>query len=256
MKIYITGLNGDIGSIFKNYLKKKKIKFLSKEEFEKTNSIDLFVHLGASSPRKSFIKIFVSNILKNIILCLQLRKKKINKFIFFSSVEVYGKYKNRKISENTKFLSPSFYGISKIFGEMLFIRFLKCNVLCLRCPAILGKNRYHYIGKLINKMKFNQKIVINRKQIFFNFFVHPFNIFEFILNRKLSFKKDIVNICVNPDIKFKDIIKLLKRKTNTKSKIIFINQKKNTHLLINNKIKKKYGFKPFLLKKNIDNYMF
>ena len=255
MNILITGEKGDLGGLFFNILKKKHHIFLTKD-INKLRRIDLFIHLGASGPKKDFKKIINSNIIKLNYLVKKLKKIKISETIFFSSTSVYGDYKKTLIKEQDIGNNQSIYGFSKLYGENFLCNNLKSTVTSIRIPAVLThKNFNHYIGKLIKKLKNNKTIIINRNHNKFNFFVDPENLLNFVLNKRKIKKNYSINICSNPELSLIEILKYLKLKIKSNSKII-IKKRIITGPVLSNKLSKKiYGFKPYSTKKSLNNWI-
>ena len=255
MKVYLSSQNGHIGRNLQKYLKKKKIKIISKEEFKSIKEIDIFIHNGASTPSKSKLKIFYSNILSNFFLLRNIKKKKISIFFFISSISVYGKIE-KKINEQTNSKNISFYGFTKKWGENFFSKRLSCNVICLRLPAILTKgNRNHLLGKLYDDLKNNRNIILKNHNKIYNSFLSAENLFDFIFSKELNFKKGIINLGIENRYKLLHIVSLIKKKIKSNSKII-IDKSKTNHFTLNiSKAKKKYSFKPFSLDKTLYSWL-
>lgn len=255
MNILITGEKGDLGSLFFKILKKKHQIFLI-NDIHKLRRIDLFIHLGASGPKKDFNKIINSNIIKLNYLLKKLKKIKINETVFFSSTSVYGDYKKTIIKEQDIGNNQSIYGVSKLYGENFLCNNLKSTITSIRIPAVLTSNNFnHYIGKLIKKLKNNKTIIINSNNSKFNFFVDPENLLNFVLNKRKIKKNYSVNICSNPELTLIEILKYLKLKIKSNSKII-IKKKVVMGPVLSNKMSKKiYGFKPYSAKKTLNNWI-
>ena len=126
---------------------------------------------------------------------------------------------------------------------------LKSTITSIRIPAVLTSNNFnHYIGKLIKKLKNNKTIIINSNNSKFNFFVDPENLLNFVLNKRKIKKNYSVNICSNPELTLIEILKYLKLKIKSNSKII-IKKKVVMGPVLSNKMSKKiYGFKPYSAK--------
>ena len=113
MKILVTGSSGFIGKNIVSYLSKKnkviatcykikKKKKLKKVEFIKfneknlgqLNDIDTIIHCAASTPPKySQKQCYKNNKNTDNLIFSFAQKKKINNFIYLSSMSVYGKKK-------------------------------------------------------------------------------------------------------------------------------------------------------------------
>ena len=68
--------------------------------------------------------------------------KKIKKFIFLSSVSVYGKINIKVLKEDYKPNNPNKYGISKLICEQALNELSKYNIsfISIRLPIVVGKD--------------------------------------------------------------------------------------------------------------------
>ena len=156
MRILVTGGSGFIGSHLVHTLEKLGHKVLNvdnlstiggiihvskKSKFIKGNITDqkiinkiekwkpeIIYHLAAQSggetsydnPKEDYL----TNGFGTLILCYLAKKLKISKFIYTSSVAVYGS-NLKKINEKSNINPDSLYGISKYVGEMFINQILK-----------------------------------------------------------------------------------------------------------------------------------
>ncbi len=90
---------------------------------------DVIYHIAAQSGGESAYddpkNDYLSNGYGTYLLCLLAKEIKVKKFIYTSSVAVYGSNKRKKIFENSKINPDSIYGISKYAGEMFIRQILK-----------------------------------------------------------------------------------------------------------------------------------
>ena len=144
MKIAITGISGVIGSVLYEGLKNKyeiigfdlnnsdnNIDLMNPEGI--FNGIDIVIHLAGN---KNNTDVFENLLEPNIIMCQRVfeecKKAKVKKVIFASSNHVqikgfsfegFGNPVNRLekyiLSNKDEYYPDSFYGVTKIFGEML-----------------------------------------------------------------------------------------------------------------------------------------
>ena len=78
------------------------------------------------------------------------------KFVYISTVSVYGIDKGKLINENEILLAKTPYGISKYKGELIVERWCKKNnIICsiLRLPLIIGNNPPGNLGDMIKGIK-------------------------------------------------------------------------------------------------------
>ena len=177
MEILLTGSNGFLGKHLKkklnNYLyielnSKKKtldnsyVYDLSKEIPQFACQPEMVIHaagLAHTNPKnlleaKSFFDVNVNGT-KNLLLGL--KKSGIPKrFVFISSVAVYGLDSGLLINEDYPLLAKDPYGLSKIQAERLVLEWCKKNnVICtiLRLPLLVGKNPPGNLGAMVKAIK-------------------------------------------------------------------------------------------------------
>jgi UDP-glucose 4-epimerase len=150
MRILITGKNGYIGNSFKNFLKDKKeyqVEEISvRDDSWKSLSFkgfDVIIHLAALV-HKNERKYTLSDYERvNVELTLNIAKKAskegVGKFIFFSTMAVFGKVK--AIKKDTPLCPITKYGITKLKAEQAlksFIEDTNISLTIIRPPMIYG----------------------------------------------------------------------------------------------------------------------
>jgi nucleoside-diphosphate-sugar epimerase len=171
--ILLTGNSGFLGKSIVRNLSAKKISFLSigrnihsdivcdlsiKIPIINKEIIDLVVHAAGkvhSIPKSSFEKSqFYNdniNITENLLKGLELAGYP-KKFVFISSVSVYGRSTGNNIFESEMLNSNDPYGLSKIHAEKIVFEWCKeNNVICtiLRLPLLVGNNPPGNLGAMI-----------------------------------------------------------------------------------------------------------
>jgi nucleoside-diphosphate-sugar epimerase len=114
-------------------------------------------HILTQSNRKenNFFKVNVNGT-KNLLQALDELVEKPKKFIFISSVAVYGLNNGININEKHPLLANDPYGLSKIDAEKLVSEWcFKHNIICtiLRLPLVVGVNPPGNLGVMINGIK-------------------------------------------------------------------------------------------------------
>lgn len=175
MNILITGSTGFLGGIIKNFLQNNyTVIGLSRSNTEYNIELQSFVpvfnenfdivihsagkaHLVPKNDKENaaFFAVNVQgtrNLLKGIDLTRTLPKR----FVYISTVAVYGVDQGENIDENTPLLAYDSYGLSKIQAERLVLEWCqKNNVTCtiLRLPLLVGENPPGNLGAMINAIK-------------------------------------------------------------------------------------------------------
>ncbi len=170
----LTGGSGFLGSIIaKTISKENKLYILSRNYGQFQISLeqqvpnfsykfDLVIHSAGKAhsipineyDQNEFFKINVigtQNLLKGLEKCGLPEK-----FIFISSVSVYGRESGSYISEETPLQAKDAYGLSKIQAEQIVIDWCKRNnIICtiLRLPLIVGLNPPGNLGAMLKAIK-------------------------------------------------------------------------------------------------------
>ena len=183
MKILLTGSTGFLGKyIYKSLIKNNKIDTLSRtkssynidlsQQIPNFNeSFNMVIHVAGKAHdqsekaliNNSFYKVNVIG-LKNLLSGLK-KTNTPSKFVFISSVSVYGLSKGTNISESFELLAKDDYGLSKIQGEKIVKTWCKKNnvkYLILRLPLLVGKNPPGNLGAMIKAIKNGFYFNINR----------------------------------------------------------------------------------------------
>ena len=172
MIILVTGSSGFFGKEVVRLLQGHSIYTLNRYEgnFQHDLSLsvtnfdvdfDIVIHAAgkahvtpnSNSEIDSFFKINVHGV-KNLLIGLEKRIPK--KFVFISSVAVYGLEGGVNITESESLAAKDPYGISKIQAEDLIVNWCRSrNVTCtiLRLPLLVGQNPPGNLGNMIKAIK-------------------------------------------------------------------------------------------------------
>ncbi len=180
MNILITGSNGFLGNYVCDSFNEKKVAYdtIGRNsannvifDFEKDKNLILnnkytsIVHIAGKAhfvPKNeadiaSFYKINVVG--TNILLKALENQTNLKKFVFISSVAVYGLSDGNLIDENYELQAKDPYGLSKIQAEKFVIDWCKnkgISYYILRLPLIVGNNAPGNLGAMVNGIKNNR----------------------------------------------------------------------------------------------------
>ena len=236
MKVIVTGANGFIGSHMCNFLTKNNIEvvgisrsffptlreklknvklvecdILSDEFLNKKIEADVIIHLASANDilsKQTLKGIELSSIgTKN---CLEFAKSnKINKFIFFSTLQVYGSELNGNYNEENKLAPDNDYAVNHMFGEIyteLYSRKHNINVMILRPSNVYGSfltkeiERWSLVpGCFCKEIKENQTLTLlssgNQYRNFISLEQVSYITLKVLKNMKKRF--DILNLVTN-----------------------------------------------------------
>lgn len=172
--ILLTGSSGFLGAEIKSSFERNGIDYLTLgrsatdsihwdlgPEFPLIPPVEVVVHAAGKAHLKPVTNsevqsFFTTNVegTKNLLAALE--SIEVKKFIFISSVAVYGLTTGFNIKEDTPLLAEDPYGKSKITAELLVQDWCqKRNILyyILRLPLVAGKNAPANLGDMIKGIK-------------------------------------------------------------------------------------------------------
>lgn len=183
MQILITGANGFLGRFIKTSFETKGNLIclgISQNNniicdlsvgIPEIPGVDVVIHAAGKAhtvPRTEteklmFFKVNVEGT-QNLLKALD-NSSRLKKFIFISSVSVYGLFEGKLINEQTPLNATDAYGRSKIAAEKLVAEWCAArNISCyiLRLPLIAGKNAPGNLGAMIKGIKNGRYLSIGK----------------------------------------------------------------------------------------------
>ena len=173
--ILITGASGFLGQAIRNHLNllqvpsvslgqsaKNEIQCNLANEIPEIPEVELVIHAAGKAhsvpktdeEKEDFLKVNVQGT-KNLLAGLE-NNSSLKKFIFISSVAVYGITEGKEIDENSPLNAIDAYGKSKIEAEQIILNWCKAKKIehyILRLPLIAGANPPGNLGAMIKALK-------------------------------------------------------------------------------------------------------
>ena len=263
-KVLVTGADGFIGSYLYDALDKKgyNVVDLGKVDirdfkkilriFKKEKPYAVF-HLAALLPPGENKTLFDVNVKGTFNLVEACRLQRVKRFIYSSSMNVYGDAKYLPVDEKHPINPYDFYGLSKWLGEELVKFYTKqydLTGVVLRYSGVYGLGKDQgAVANFIKNAKLNKPLRILNNinwDIIYVKDVVEANIKAFEKLNKIKF--EVINIGTGKEINIKDLAEKIIKITESKSKIIFNKNKKSSvpwHFYFNiNKAKRLLKFKP------------
>ena len=229
MKYLISGGNGFIGGFLSSFLKKRGnvvktigksinndyVVDLSISSFKISEKFDVIIHTASIVHNHKYTNNLEPNILlKDLSITINILKSieslKFLKFIYLSSVSIYGVNFGKNLKINTPLLPKSGYGLSKYISEKMLINKIPIEkILILRLPLVNGSEPKGNILKSIKAIESGRMILFNgnnaKKSI-----LELSDLAQFILNNSLNYSG--INQIKSYDIYFNEFIQSLSNK--------------------------------------------
>lgn len=174
MKILLTGSSGFLGKHIFSYLNQEFELYTLSRSQSSINCdlsvlqptlpiVDIVIHSAGmvhilpknKKEENAFFKVNVNGT-QNLLSALDLAVVKPKRFVFISSVAVYGLKSGENINEDYPLLANDSYGKSKIDTERLVNHWcIKNGIICtiLRLPLVIGSNPKGNLGAMIKAIK-------------------------------------------------------------------------------------------------------
>lgn len=109
----------------------------------------------------------------------------VSRFMFFSTMDVYGAINQASITEQTQPREPNTYGISKLAAEQLLKQHAQSHpgVRCItiRLPGVVGREaRRTFLPRMVEKLLTQSPAVVYQKQAQFNNIVYIGDLIRFV----------------------------------------------------------------------------
>lgn len=235
--------------------KKKLSTILKKNQLQ----IDIIIHCSSKTPvsKHKTKNIYSNNILqmKNILNI----KQNLRKFIFLSTMSVYGEINTKYVKETYRGKNINPYGLSKLKCEEMLREFTKKNKISsyvFRLPGVVGRfSHSNFMSIVIKKIKENKSLELFNPSSKFNNIVHVDLLIKYIdyaIHKKNHF--GIFNIASTAPLKLSKIIGILCKYFKYKQKIQW-KKDENKTFCINLAKANNFGFKLKNTKKNINEFV-
>jgi nucleoside-diphosphate-sugar epimerase len=225
--------------------------------------VDIVVHAAARSAWPGVgVDMFVNdNIIATKNLISFSVKKKVKKFIFFSSISVYGEISTNLLDENTPIVNPQSYGLSKLICEEMLNEVCRCKVLSgvsIRLPGIIGKDSVrNWITKSYFAAKRGEPIYVSNPKSSFNNVVHISDLVSLISAITISNwdGHEIVTAGSSGVITAGKVAEIIAGSVNLSSSVIVGGAYRKEYLISTNKLNNLFKYKPSNVKEVIEKFI-
>ena len=238
--------------------KKKIEKVFLNHQFN--NVIHFAAQPGVIYSYKNPRSYYQNNLKATEVLVDQIKKNKIEHFIFSSSSSVYGDHKRYPIYENFQFKPKNFYAKTKISCERLIkkkFKNTKTSIKIIRPFTVYGPygRPDMLILKLLSLINRNKTIKIYDYGNQLRDFTYINDVVKiiFILSKKIDKNLKILNICGSKPIKINDVIILVENILKKKIKLQYMDQREGEMKITYGSNKKLIKYIKFQKFTNIEN---
>lgn len=189
-KYLITGTNSGLGKFLHENIPNSDGLYRNNFDEIKNNSYDVIVNCAFNKELE--ISNYKQYLNDNILLNLNLKKIKHQKYVYISSIDVYSESKNN-------------YSEFKKFSEALMSE----DDLILRCSVLLGK--YMKPNHVI-KIKNNYESITLSKESTFNYISYD-DIFKFISNSNINSFSGVIDFVSNNFMNLEEVVQFYDSKT-------------------------------------------
>lgn len=226
-----------------------------------SSDIDAVVHIAATSPNVDVTckDLIYDNVLATENLIMLSKAANVKKFIFFSTLSVYGEVLDPVLTEDTIINNPCTYGSSKLMCESMLRSQSSFNTIAIRLPAVIGAGASrHWLANTVKKLQADQDVTIYNPNALFNNAVHVKNLAQLVnslLQMPLNDHFDYINIASNGGLTIGEIVTQVKEILGSRSEIIVGNTIKKPFTISNEYAVKKYNFEPLEFSTALTNYL-
>lgn len=211
--------------------------------------LDAIVHAAALSPAPgvSIADLVSSNVDLTSRLVDEANKNNIRKFIYLSTVSIYGEISEKLVDQNTSIHNPCSYGLTKLLGERVIAdSYEHINSIAIRLPGIIGPGSVrNWLTQVRDNARSGKSITIYNPESPFNNAIHIQDLCNFIgvlLSRDwVGF--DAVTVGALNSLPINKVVEIIVNCNENKSKT-YVEKSKKESYLISNDHAISYGYQP------------
>lgn len=242
MKILVTGAGGFVGEKIADVLTNARHEVVGTVFHNPANGIyrtitcdlskpividetfDAIIHAAGSLPcKETDFTVFKHNNVDSMENLIEFAKRtNVKKFIYLSTIGVYGEFRDTYITEESDRINPDAYGITKYMAECL-LRDSGIQNVSLRMPGIVGKrSRGVWFSNTMEKFRNNEQVTIYSPDFKTRNFVWVDDLAKFVceLFEMAEWKYDVVNIACHEKVTIRTLVQRMKDALNSLSEII------------------------------------
>lgn len=166
------------------------------------------------------------------------KERGIPRVVNYSSIGIYGEIHTETIDEDTDRVNPDAYGMTKYMAECLLRETDGIESISLRMPGVIGKgSRDIWLTRTIEKFRCGEPVHIYTPDFPTRNFVWNQDLAEFVVQllQMPTWKYDAICIAAHETITVREIVEIIQRLTQSKSKIIVDNCMRKPFCIVDNR---------------------
>ena len=198
------------------------------EPWHEMGHFDAIIHAAGSVPHRT--KEFCVYVRNNIDVMRQLinyaKHYDIHRIVYFSTIGIYGEFRDDNIDENSDRINPDAYGLTKYTAECLLREEPSIQSISLRMPGIIGYgSRGVWLPNTIEKFRRNDPVRIYSPDFATRNFVWNDDLAKFVAHLLYMdmWKYDVVCLSSHEKTTVRALVHEIKRMTVSSSEIIVDN---------------------------------
>ena len=206
------------------------------EPWPEMGDFDAIIHTAGSVPHRA--KEFCVYVRNNIDTMRQIidyaKHHDIRRVIYFSTIGIYGEFRDENIDENSNRINPDAYGLTKYAAECLLREEASIQSISLRMPGIIGTgSRGVWLANTIEKFWRNEAVRIYSPDFATRNFVWNDDLAAFVahLLRMEEWQYDVVCLAAHQKTTVRELVHEIKRLTGSASEIIEDNDQRASFCL-------------------------
>jgi nucleoside-diphosphate-sugar epimerase len=219
-------------------------------ELQLPDDLDAVIHAAARSawPGVTASSIVKSNVLATEKLIRHAKTTGVRRFIFLSSLSVYGQVSSPIVDEATPIINPGVYGLSKRIGEHLLMGEAQCfPSLAIRLPGVIGPGSVrNWLTSVMQAARAGREIVAFNPDAQFNNAVHVADLAKFVCGLLERHWKgaETVTIAAAGGLCIKDVIELIIESFGGRSQVRFEAPSNKSFIVSSSRAKQFFGYDP------------
>lgn len=227
------------------------------------NDIQVIVHTSAASPNPNNSVSTSDMIRDNAWVTRRLmhhaRETKVDSFVYFSSLSVYGTITASTVNEETPIVESDIYGITKYLGEAVLNEAADdFPSVFLRLPGILGPGAVrNWLVNILEAAKDDRPITFFNGKSLFNNAAHIEDIAKLVLNiiEHQSIEAGPITVGAQEPIPVKNVISSIVEEVGSKSLCREINHEKSAFLIDSSRAISQFGYAPMSMRAMLKQFV-